>query len=74
MMSIHRLYMTNARFKTCGFHVKMHGSKVVTINTFHGDPRPSLWRRIAQADSSHIESKIRSTPDRENEQVSCCRK
>ena len=29
------LYMTNARRK-------MHGSKVMTINTFHGDPRPSL--------------------------------
>ena len=38
------MYMTNSRFKTCGFCSKMHGSKVMTINTFHGDPRPSLWR------------------------------
>ena len=37
--SAYSIYMTNARFS-----LKMHGLKVVTINTFHGDPRPSLWR------------------------------
>ena len=40
--------------------LKMHGSKVMTINTFQGDPRLSLWRWRATADSSHIERQIRS--------------
>ena len=36
----------------------------MVINTFHGDPRPSLWRWRAPADSSHIERQfeIRSHP------------
>ena len=34
----------------------------MAINTFHGDPRPSLWRWRAPADSSHIERQIRSHP------------
>ena len=33
----------------------MHGSKVVTRNTFHGDPKPSLWRWRAQAGRCHVE-------------------
>ena len=40
----------------------MHGSKVMTMNTFHGDPRPSLWRCRAPADSSHIERQNQSHP------------
>ena len=31
----------------------MHGSKVMTINTFHSDLRPSLWRWRAPADGSY---------------------
>ena len=51
----------NARFKTW-ISLKVHGSKVMTIDTFHGDPRLSLWQWRAPAESSHIERKIRSTP------------
>ena len=34
--------------------LKIHGPKDIydDINTFHGDPRPSLWRLRAPADSS----------------------
>ena len=36
----------------------MHGSKVMTRSTFHGDPRPSLWRWRAQAEISGRETSL----------------
>ena len=39
--------------------LKVHGSKVMMISTFHGMNRPSLWRWRAPADSSR---KIDCTP------------
>ena len=49
--------------------LKMHGSKVMTINTFHGDPRPSLWTLSEPEDPSHIEREDDRSPDSENEQL-----
>ena len=37
---------------------KKYGSKLVTRNTFHGDPTLSLWRWRAQAGSSHVERQV----------------
>ena len=37
------LYMTNDRLKSVDF-VKNARVEVMTINTFHGDLRPSLWQ------------------------------
>ena len=46
----------------------------MTGNTFHGDPRPSSWRRRAQAGrpASHRETGLIAPPGNENERVSCC--
>ena len=65
--------------------LKVHGSKVMRINTFHGDPRPSLWRRRAPCSwhnygDSNIpqvyqvlkfteRGKMNRTPHNENERV-----
>ena len=38
--------------------IKTYGLKVVTTNTFHGDPRQSLWRWTAQAGRSHVERQV----------------
>ena len=43
----------------------MHLSKVMAINTFDCDPRPSLWWWRAPADSSYIEAKSFSPPGSE---------
>ena len=32
--------------------------EVMTVNTVHGDPRPSLWQWRAPADSSHVERQV----------------
>ena len=32
--------------------------EVMTRNTFHGDPRPSLWRLRAQAGRSHVKRQV----------------
>ena len=42
--------------------LKMHGLKVMTINTFHSDPRPSLWISREPEDKSHIERGHRLLP------------
>ena len=47
---------------------KTYVSKVMTRNTFHGDPRPSLWRWRTRADRSHV-YKFDRTPKSENKQV-----
>ena len=36
----------------------MHGSKVMMRNTFHGDPRPSLWRWRARAGRFQVEKQV----------------
>ena len=38
--------------------IKTHGSKVITRNTFHGDPRQSLWRWRAQAGRSQVKRQV----------------
>ena len=43
--------------------LKMHGSKVMTINTFHGDPKSSLWILREPEDRSHIEREDDRSPD-----------
>ena len=36
----------------------MHGSNAITRNTFRGDPRPSLWRWIAEAGRYQVERHV----------------
>ena len=55
--------------------IKTHGSKIMTKNTFHGDPRQSLWRWRAQAEISGREASLIAPSGSENERVSCfCQK
>ena len=49
-----------------------YGSKVMTRNTFHGDPRQSLWLWRAQAEISGREASLIAPSGSENERVSCC--
>ena len=47
-------------------------ARVESYDDKYLDPRPSLWRWRASADSSHIETNSIAPPDSENERVSCC--
>ena len=48
----------------------------MTINTFHGDHRPSLWRWRAQAGRFHVEGQVWSHPKaaKTNEQAAVVEK
>ena len=37
---------------------KTYGSKVMTRNTFQGNPRPSLWIWRAQEGRSHVDGQV----------------
>ena len=38
--------------------LKAYESKVIRINTFHDDSRPSLWKTREPEDRSHIEREM----------------
>ena len=49
----------------------------MTKNTFHGDPRPSLWRWNIPVNRFHVDGHASSIApsDKDNERVSCyCQK